>query len=137
MVNAFTGCPCNYSTGCPFNTASGSCCTSVCCKEPTECNKQINEQLDKIAAYRLKLRLLRADFKKRATSCCDTFKPISNTKFQEDKKELECKIKKATKKVISLKRACKGNLIIRNPDTRCTFTKIPRCGCCKEKKADC
>jgi hypothetical protein len=135
MVNAFSGCTCNNTTGCGFNSGTGSCCTAVCCKEPTECNKLINEQLDKIVAYKLKLRLLRADFKKRSKSCCDTFKPMSNNKFQDEKCDLEKKIKKATKKIISLKRACKGDFLIRNPDSRCV--RPTPCGCCKTKAAKC
>jgi hypothetical protein len=133
MANAFSGgCTCN--NGCPFNAASGSggCPKATCCKEPTECNKTINGYLDKIAAYKLKLRLLIKDYKKRPKSSCDgTFTKITKAEFEKDKAKIEKKIADLTAKINALKRGKKAALLIRgDPKSFCATKTTPKCGCC-------
>lgn len=132
MANAFSGgCTCN--NGCPFNAASGAggCPKATCCKEPTECNKKINAYLDKIAAYKLKLRLLTKDYKKRPKSTCDaTFTKISKHEFEKDKAKIEHKIEELTAKIVALKRGKKAALLIRGEPKDFCADKPAKCGCC-------
>ncbi len=125
------GCTLNHTTGCKFNAAKGAsgCPSGVCCKEETECNQQINAYLEKIVAYKLKLRLLKDEFRKRPKSSCDEFKPISKTKYEADKKKIEGKIDEATKKIVSLKRGKKAALLIKGEPKSFCADVTTGCGC--------
>jgi len=138
MVNAFSGCTTNHTkNGCPFNanTCAGGCPTSTCCKQKTACQQTIQDNLDKVAAYRLQLRLLSDDFKKRPTSKCDTvlvpvskgsktlkrvpFVPLSKAEYQKKKAKLEKKINKCLEANKKLKNTKKGKLLVRDPHPGC------------------
>lgn len=152
MVNAFTGCTTNYNkSGCPFNSASGAggCSSGTCCKQKTACQQTIQDNLDKVAAYRLQLRLLSEDFKKRPSSKCATvlvpvsknsnelkrvaFVPLTKDAYLKKKAKLEKKIKNCLDANKNLKNSKKGKLLVRDPKTFCNgVTTTNDCAPCSK-----
>lgn len=134
MASAFTGCTTDHTKGgCPFNAncGTGGCPKQVCCRQKDACQIQINEYLDEIKAYRLKLRILKDEYKRRPTSKCDKNTPLSKVAFEKKRDELQHKIDKRVNAVCNLKKSKKAKLLVRDPDARCANVtgKTPVCVC--------
>ena len=109
----------------------------------------IQDNSDKVAAYRLQLRLLSDDFKKRPTSNCSTvlvpvsknsnelkripFVPLSKEAYKAKKAKLENKIEKCLAANKALKNSAKGKLLVREPHVYCesSTTTTTACPCSK------
>lgn len=108
------------NAGCPKNVANG-CCRSrpVCCKEKSEFQESIQQYNDEINAYKLQLRLLSDQFKKRASSKCDDFTKMSKNQYELKRDKLQDKIDSRVKSIKKLKNAKRAGLIVRDEESFC------------------
>ena len=75
---------------CPLFVKNGCCRTrNVCCHEKTNFQTTIQECQDNIKHYKLQLRLLSDQFKKRTKSKCDDFTPLSKSQFERRKSRFQ------------------------------------------------
>lgn len=128
-----TACQCSTSrTGCSLLSGKGCANRDTCCYEKTEFQETIQDCLDKIAGWELDIHLLEVQFKKRKSSSCDTFVPLSKSSYLSKKSKLEKKIQNCVKTINYTKNVKKASQITREYKS-CGTTNI--CATCPQKKS--
>lgn len=121
--------------GCRFNqVACGACERKVCPRVKNECQTEINKYVDILEETRLKMRLLRESFRKRDSTCecCGDGKTHTGRKqYCKEKAKLQRKINKTIKRIIALKKSCRGYTLIPNSKKDCKCANYKKCNKCE------
>lgn len=128
-----TTCTNNCKDGCPKNKSGNGTCNQrdSCCKEKTDFQKCIQKCHDDIKHYKLQLRLLSDDFKKRDSSGCSTTVPLTKAQYEKKKAKYEKKIENCKNTIKNKKKAKNAAFTIRSDDPKpCTpNTCAESCDC--------